>query len=207
MTKKSERYFEAFVEMGSFACDAAALLREILGEFDPEQLDENIKKMHAIEHDCDVTRHTMVRKLAKEFLTPFDREDILEMSVLIDTVTDRIEDVLLRLYMFDIKEIREDALVVADVIVKCTGATKDALEEFHNFRKSKTIQDRVIDINRFEDEGDKLYVVSVRNVFTDQSLSPQVSMAWAQVFHYMEEVCDACEDVAEIIEGVIMKNT
>jgi uncharacterized protein Yka (UPF0111/DUF47 family) len=149
----------------------------------------------------------MVKKLAKEFITPIEREDIMEMSSHIDTVTDKIEDVLLRLYMFNIRTIRTDALIAADIIVKCTSAMRDAQTEFSNFKKSKTIRDKVIEMNRLEDEGDRLYTISVRNVFTDKTLTPVAAFAWENLFHYMEDVCDACEDVADVIEGVIMKNT
>jgi predicted phosphate transport protein (TIGR00153 family) len=166
-----------------------------------------MEKMHAIEQDGDVARHSMTKKLAKEFITPIEREDIMQMSESIDTVTDRIEDVLLRLYMFNIPTVREDALRIADVIVKCATALKEALEEFPNFRKSKTIQEKIIEVNHLEEEGDRLYTEAVRNVFVDDALSPLEATSWHNVFHYMEEVCDACEDVADVIEGVMMKNS
>ncbi|MDR1027790.1 MAG: DUF47 family protein [Clostridiales Family XIII bacterium] len=205
--KKEDKYYDAFIEMGSYSCDAASLLRKILSDFNTEDLDVQMKKMHAIEHDGDMARHTMTKKLAKEFITPIEREDIMQMSESIDTVTDKIEDVLLRLYMFNILSIREDALLIADIIVKCTTALKEALEEFHNFRKSKTLQEKVIEVNRLEEEGDRLYTLAVRHVFTDESLPPLLASSWGTVLHYMEDVCDACEDVADVIEGVMMKNS
>ncbi|MDR1953457.1 MAG: DUF47 family protein [Clostridiales Family XIII bacterium] len=205
--RKENKYYDAFVEMSSYSCDAALLLREILREFNPDDLNMQMEKMHAIEQDGDVARHTMTKKLAKEFITPIEREDIMQMSESIDNVTDKIEDVLLRLYMFNIPSMRDDALLIADVIVKCTTALKDALEEFHNFRKSKTIQEKVIEVNHLEEEGDKLYMMAVRNVFMDESLPPLIASSWNHVLHYMEDVCDACEDVADVIEGVMMKNS
>ena len=131
----------------------------------------------------------------------------MQMADSIDTVTDKIEDVMMRLYMFNIREVREDAIKIADIIMKCTSALKDALEEFHNFRKSKTINGKVIEVNHLEEEGDRMYVVAVRRVFTEEDINPTTAMAWNEVFHYMEDVCDACEDVANVIEGVIMKNS
>jgi uncharacterized protein Yka (UPF0111/DUF47 family) len=207
MGKSDDKYFNAFIEMTGYAHDAALFLKDILNDYDPENLSMQMEKMHAIEHDGDVVRHMMVKKLAKEFITPIEREDIMQMSSHIDTVTDKIEDVLLRLYMFNIRTIRTDALIAADNIVQCTSAMRDALTEFPNFKKSKTIRDKVIEVNRLEDEGDRLYTISVRNVFTDKTLMPIDAFAWENLFHYMEDVCDACEDVADVIEGVIMKNT
>jgi predicted phosphate transport protein (TIGR00153 family) len=205
--KKDDVYFVALVEMASYGCDAALYLREILNHFEPGELDIEREKMHAIEHDGDVARHTMTKKLAREFITPIEREDIMHMSEMIDNVTDKTEDVLLRLYMFNIKEIRPEALEIADIIVKCAAAVKDALEELHNFRKSKTIQELLIEINRLEEEGDRMYNAAVHNVFSEENIDPLAAIAWNHVFHYMEDVCDACEDVADVIEDVIMKNS
>ncbi|MDR0852423.1 MAG: DUF47 family protein [Clostridiales Family XIII bacterium] len=207
MAKKEEKYYEAFIEMSGYSCEAALFLRDILNDYDPDDLDDRIEKMHSIEHSGDLARHIMTKQLAREFITPIDREDIMQMADSIDTVTDKIEDVLLRLHMFNIRVVHEDAVKLADIIVKCATALKEALEEFHNFKKSKTIQEKVIEVNRLEEEGDLLYVQAVRRMFTDERISPLVAMAWSEAYHYMEDVCDACEDVADIIEGVIMKNS
>ncbi|MDR0854689.1 MAG: DUF47 family protein [Clostridiales Family XIII bacterium] len=204
---KKERYYDSFVEMSSFSCDAALYLKEILEDYNPDELDAHIEKMHSIEHDGDVSRHTMTKLLAKEFITPIEREDIMALAEQIDQVTDKIEDVLLRLYMFDVREIRTDAIMIADVIVTCTEAMRDALTEFHNFKKSRTLADKIIEINRLEEEGDRMYQSAVRNAFTDGNLDAKTMFSWNTVYDYMEDVCDATEDVADVIEGVIMKNT
>lgn len=205
--KKQERYYEIFVEMAGFSCDAAVFLREILGSYKVERIDADMEKMHSIEHDGDVSRHQMTKLLAAEFIPPIEREDIMAMSEAIDTVTDKIEDVLQRLYMLNIQEIRKDAVVIADVVVKACEALRDALEDFSNFKKSKTIQDKIIEINRLEEVGDKLYIEAVRGVFTDSEIPPLEAFAWYHIYGYLEDVFDACEDAADIIESVIMKNT
>ena len=205
--KKQERYYEIFVEMSAFGCDAARFLREIFGSYDPEKLEDYMDKMHAIEHDGDVSRHTMIKLLAKEFITPLEREDIMAMGETIDTVTDKIEDVLQKMYMYNVKTVREDALKAADKLIEITGALKSALEEFHNFKKSRTLNDMLIEINRMEEMGDRLYIEATRNVFTDETITPIEAFAWSHIFHYIEDVFDACEDAADVIEGTIMKNS
>lgn len=205
--KKQDRYYDIFIEMGAFSCDAAVFLREILGDFDPGKLESYMEKMHAIEHDGDISKHAMTKLLAKEFITPIEREDIMAMSESIDTVTDKTEDVLQKMFMYNIMTVRKDAITLADEVVKCTEAMKDALEEFRNFKKSKTIGEKLIEINRLEEVGDRMYIEATRKVFTDTSLSPLEAFSWSHVFHYLEEVFDACEDVADVIEGVIMKNS
>ena len=205
--KKQDRYYDIFVEMCTFSYNAAVLLREIRNDFDPEKLSENMAKMHAIEHEGDDARHAMTRMLAKEFITPIDREDIMAMSETIDTVTDKIEDVLQKMYMYNVQKGREDALIIADTLIKTTETLREALEEFRNFKKSKIIQEKIIEINRLEEDGDSMYIEATRRVFTDEGLTPLEAFAWTHIFHYMEDVFDACEDAADVIEGVVMKNT
>lgn len=205
--KKQERYFQGFVEMSKISSDAARFLFEILSEFDPDQVNTYMEKMHAIEHKGDVARHEMTKLLAREFITPIEREDIMALSESIDQVTDKIEDVLQKTYMYNIKSIRGDAIATAEILVDCTDAVRMALEEFHNFKKSKTIGDQLIEVNRLEEVGDRLYIESTRNVFTDPDITPLEAFSWSHIFHYMEDVFDACEDTADVIEGVIMKNS
>jgi len=207
VSKKQDRYYEIFIEMCEFSCAAAVFLRETLGNFDPERLGKDIEKMHSIEHDGDISRHGMVKLLAKEFITPIEREDIMAMSEMIDTVTDKIEDVLQKMYMYNVKSVRADAFELADTIIKSTETLKEALEEFRNFKKSKTINEKIIEINRLEEVGDSLYIEAVRHIFTEEGLPPIEAFGWSHVLHYMEDVLDACEDTADVIEGVIMKHT
>ena len=104
------------MELVGYSCKAAELLKEILNDFDSEMLPQKMKEMHEIEHSGDEARHRMIRRLAKEFITPIEREDIMVMADSIDTVTDTIEDVLMRMYMYNISQVTEHALKMTDVI-------------------------------------------------------------------------------------------
>jgi len=205
--KKQERFYEMFVEMSEYSCGAARLLRDILNDYDLEKIGFYMEKMHEFEHSGDVARHKMMKSLAKEFITPIEREDIMQMGESIDTVTDKIEDVLQKMYMYNIKTIRKDAIRAADQLIEIAELLKAALAEFHNFKKSKSINDMLIEINRLEEIGDRLYLEATRNVFTDPDIQPIEAFAWSHIFHYVEDVFDACEDAADVIEGVIMKNS
>ncbi len=204
--KKDENYFGIFVELAQYSRDAAVLLNEIIINFKASDLEEKMIQMHNIEQAGDVGRHRMMEKLVREFITPIEREDIVALADAIDNVTDTIEDVMLRIYMFNFTAMREDAIKMAGLIIKCCDALKEALQEFHNFRKSQTLHKLLVEINHLEEEGDTLFVKATRNLFVNEKNSIEI-LAWRETLDYMEKCCDACEDVAEVIESVMMKNS
>lgn len=204
--KKEDSYFSTLVNLVKYSCDAAALLNDIMNDYKPEELREKMVEMHAIEHAGDVERHIMIKKLAKEFITPIEREDIVALADSIDNVTDTIEDVLMRMYMFNIQSMREDAIKMGKIIARCCDALKEALEEFYNFRKSQSLHGLIIEINTLEEEGDRLFTEATRTLYVNEKDPIQV-FGWDQTLHYMEKCCDACEDVSDVIESVMMKNS
>ena len=144
--KKNHDYFSMLVDGVSYACAAAEMLNEYLQDFEPEKLSHHIEEMHKIEHAADIAKHEMLQKLLKEFITTIDREDILELADVIDDVTDSLEDVLLRMYMYNITQLREEALEFSAIIIKCCREMKIMMEEFPNFRKSKKLKESIIEI-------------------------------------------------------------
>lgn len=202
---KKNIYFDTFQTLVDYSCQAARELQSSLQAFDPLTLQEKIAALHAIEHRADNEKHDMMEKLAQEFVTPIEREDIIMLAGKIDDVIDAIEDVLMRIYMYDIKEIRPAALAFTDVIVRCTQALQAAMQEFPNYQKSKELQQFIIDVNTMEEEGDALYIEAVHTLFTTEK-DPVKVIAWSETFDRLEKSCDACEDVAGVMEGVVMKN-
>jgi len=204
--KRSEDYFDTFVKLVEYSCQAADLLNDIMNNFNAEILREKMNEMHEIEHAGDTERHVMIRKLSKEFITPIDREDIMLLPDAIDDVTDTIEDVLLRLYMFNILSIKDYAKKMAEIIVNCCNALKQALKEFHDFQKSKILHELIVEVNVLEEKGDKLYTEAVHSLYVNSKNVVEI-MAWDQTYDYLENCCDACEEVANVIENIILKNS
>jgi len=133
MARKNEfDYFDSFVKLSEYCCDAAKMLDENLINFNAGTLEEKMKKMHEIEHDSDMLVHEVVRRLAKEFITPIEREDIVKLVHEIDEITDNIEDVLLHMYMYNVKEIKNDSLRFSKLIFQSCEELKLAFEEFKN---------------------------------------------------------------------------
>ena len=206
MKKREYDYFDVFVRGVEYSCQAAQLLQESLKEFDPDQLQTTIKDMHVIEHAADMAKHEVLSQLAHAFMTPIEREDILQLVQEIDDVTDGIEDVLLRIYMYNILSLRPEAVEFSTLILQCCEAMKTAMTEFRNFRKSSSLHDSIVEINRLEEEGDALYTRAVRKLFLT-SRDPIELTIWREMFDRMEKCCDACEHVANVIESVVMKNS
>ena len=209
MAKKMNEYFETFLKMGEFSYQAAQNLSSTLKDFDPSKIEARRKSLHDIEQQADMAKHTMMTRLAAEFVAPIEREDIVQMVNELDSVTDAIEDVLMRIYMFNIQKIRQDALVMVEVICRSCKALLGALEEFPNFRSKASaakLHERIVAVNTLEEEGDGLYIKAMRNLYT-QSKDPIEVMTWSETFDTLEECCDACEHVANVMEGIIMKNS
>lgn len=206
MSKKSENYyFENFIACAQIACEAAQLLQQILTDYAVDQLDENLQKMHAIEHKADQKKHEMLEKLVKEFITPIERDDIVELSQRIDDVTDFIEDVMIHLDIGQMQTMREDCLPFAQLILKCCNGMTDMLTEFQTFRKSKRLRQTVIELNHLEEEGDAMYIRAMKDLHQSTE-SPIDAIAWREVYKSFERVCDACEDVANIVESILIEN-
>ena len=204
--KKDHDYFSMLVDGVSYACSAAELLHNDLQHFEPDKLPQHIDEMHKIEHTADLAKHDMLEKLLKEFITPIDREDILELAGAIDDVTDSLEDVLLRMYMYNITALREEALQFSTIIIQCCSEMKTMMEEFSNFRKSKKIKDTIIEINRLEEEGDKLFTQALHRLYASPN-DPTEIMVWTSLYDQLEHCCDLCEDVADVVERVILTNS
>jgi predicted phosphate transport protein (TIGR00153 family) len=203
---KDYNYFNAFVELSKFSLKAAEFLNTTLNEFKVETIEQKVIEMHLIEHSADDERHEIMNRLVKEFLPPIEREDIISLADNIDNVVDSIEDVLIVIEMYDVQAIRPEIFKFTELIINCCKSLNSALVEFHNFKKSKILHDAIIDVNRLEEEGDKLYINSMRSLFKNTK-DPIELMVYKEIYHLLEKCCDNCEDVANDIENIVMKNS
>lgn len=204
--KNSFDYFDGFIKLAEYSYDAAKLLDDILKNFDVDTLQEKMKIMHEIEHTADLDGHEITRRLAKEFIPPIEREDIIMLIHEIDDITDCIEDVLLHMYMYNVKEIRVDAIKFSNLILLSCKELIETFKEFKNFKKSKEIHNKIIKINRLEEEGDNLYTEIVRKLHVTTNNAIDI-MTWTIAYNRLEKCCDACEEAVNIVESIIMKNS
>lgn len=207
MSKKQDTYyFDNFVECAEHSSKAAKLLKKFLNSYDEHNLKKCLDEMHEIEHSADKKKHELTEMLVKAFITPIDREDIVEMSYKLDDLTDKIEDVLVRLYLNHVTEINPHALKMIDVVEQCCDELLALMKEFHDFKRSKQIKEHIIKINSLEEQGDRLYISSMYSL-KSESQDALYIMAWRDIYTYLEKCTDTAEHIADTVELVIMKNS
>lgn len=204
--KQDDFYFQNFITCAEFSSQAAHLLKDILSDFRPEETKKRLDELHAIEHAADEKKHELNDKLVKAFITPIEREDIASLSQQIDNLTDKIEEVFIRIYINNVSKIRPEALEMLDIVIRCCEEICGLMREFANFRRSKELKDRIIRINSLEEEADRLYIANMRALHSEERDVLEI-IAWREIYSYLEKCADACEHAADVVEGVVMKNS
>ena len=206
MAKGDKFYFENFVECANLAKKAANYLVGCLENYDADKIVTMLNEMHSFEHSADKKKHEMNEKLAKAFVTPVEREDLDMLSHQLDNVLDTLEEVLQKLYIYNIKTIEPAAVEYANNLVKGCDYLCDIMSEFENFKKSKKIRSLIVGCNDVEEECDKLYLETMHEL-TKKSTDALATIAWYKIYDCFEACADACEHVSECVGSIIMKNT
>ena len=203
VSRKEEVFYDMFVEMSEFACLAATKLNDLINNY--VDIDEKIAEIKTVEHECDQVYHRIMKQLNKSFVTPIDREDINLIARELDNITDTIEDAAHSFRMFNILTIKEEAKILSELIQKGTAELNTLMVELKNMKTSKLLAPKVIEVNRIENEGDDIYRSAMTSLFAGEMDALEV-IKWKQIYEFLENSLDACEEVANTVEGVVMKN-
>lgn len=209
MAKKHKEfdYFEAFEQQARLIVQQADLLVDSIKQYESsEGVEEVMKKAHELEHEGDEVTQAIYRAVAHDFITPIDRDDIIEMADSLDNVNDYLEGVVQRFYMYDVQEMHEGALEFAKVLKKSGHALSTAMEDFKNFKRSKQFKHLVGEVSGREEEADQLYVKLIRGLHTADKQNPMRVYVWSNIFRRMENCADACEHAADVMNGIMLKN-
>lgn len=201
---KDEDFFGMFEDQAQNVLEGAKMLVAIMEDY--SDLDQKVLKVSSVEHNGDEITHAIVEKLNKTFLTPFDREDIHELSSALDDIIDFIDATVGRMALYKVKAPTEDAVSLANIIQRCVEETSEAVMELHNFRKSDgNIRKHFIEIHRLENEGDRVSRAAIARLFECETNAIEV-IKWKEIYEHLETAIDKCEDAANIIESVVLKN-
>ena len=212
MAKKQRfDYFEAFVLQARIARKESQALVAAMEDYrpdDPGWFEERLEEMHAIEKEGDTVSHEIFDHLAVEFIPPIDREDVTELCILLDDVTDQVEEVMQHLYMYDLHSLHPLAVKTAHVIDEAVEAVAEATRAFNEFKKPKKLNKLLVAVHDKESEADELYMEGKRDVFLNHAdESPAYLIAWNNMFSHMERCCDSCEGVASVMQKIALKNS
>ncbi|MDD2648640.1 MAG: DUF47 family protein [Eubacteriales bacterium] len=199
-------YFDIMLRQAGCARTAAEMLVKIFNDFNPEKAREYRDNMHELEHSADGIRHEALKALSRDFITPIERDDLTRLIAILDDVIDELDEVAIELYMFCTKKLTKDALVLAGLVERCVKALESAVREFRSFKKSQTLRPLIIEVNTVESEADEAYIEAMRRLFESGEDVMQVYGLKA-IYQRLENCCDLCEHVADVMESTVMDNT
>ncbi|MBQ9043579.1 MAG: DUF47 family protein [Eggerthellaceae bacterium] len=209
MAKKDKfNYFDAFEKQVDIAEEEVEVLIEAIENFEhAEDLEKLLERAHEIEHRGDEINHIILTNVSTDFITPIERGDIIELAQNLDTLTDMIEGILQRFYMFDIHFMHPQAIEFAQIIKKSLKALRKSMGTFREFKKVKKIRAMVEDVNQLEEQADALYMKTIRHLYTVDAKNDAVRVeVWSRLFDRLEATCDACETVADTMANIMLKN-
>jgi uncharacterized protein len=198
---KEEKFYDDFRALGQEITKGAALLEQMIAT-DPPRYDlaHEIKE---IEHRCDSLTHGTIQRLNQTFVTPIDREDIFELARSLDDCMDAIDHCAALISMYEFATIRAGA---RDLTKLLTASSKSVLAAVNALEKKMAIAPHIVEINRLENEADRVHQTAVKDLF-HQERDPIAILKWKELLDELEKATDECEDVANVLEGVVVKHS
>jgi predicted phosphate transport protein (TIGR00153 family) len=198
---KDREFFDLFEEAAANAVQAADLLDRMLGRY-PESADL-ARDIVICEQTGDRITHDIIQRLNSTFVTPIDREDILQLTSALDDVVDLIDEVSDYLGLYRIEAPMEQAQRLAHIILQATRQIAEAMPRLRNFQD---IRHYTVEINRLENDGDRVVRDAIASLFYG-GIDPMVVIRWKDIFERLEEAIDSTEHVANALEGIVIKNS
>jgi uncharacterized protein len=197
---REARFFDDFVAMAEQIRLGATMLEEMLAPDRP--IWDKADQIKEVEHKCDFLTHEIIQRLHRTFVTPLDREDIHELARSLDDVMDAIDDSAAVVRLYSIERVRPDARELARIIKASTDEMVKALKALE---RKQGVAEPAVEINRLENEADRVHQAAVRRLFEEER-DPITIMKWKEILDFLEVSTDRCEDVANAVEGIVVKH-
>jgi len=201
---KDTVFFDLFEGLARHAVSSAEHLRRMAKHY-PEQQDDHVQRIRDEEHAADGLAHKALERLDRTFITPFDREDIHELVGGMDDIVDTVDAIAKRFTLYHIKEMQSWFLKQSDVLVQATIVVNEAMHRLRKARKLSELSDRLIEIHRLESVGDDNNHAAVSELYNGSTDTLEV-IKWKEFYDMIEEAIDACEDVGNTLERIVLKN-
>jgi predicted phosphate transport protein (TIGR00153 family) len=196
-----EKFFDLFKESAQNCLAGARLLKEMLDRYENPQ--ESWKKLKDLEHEGDRITHRTIRSLNQTFLTPIDAEDIHALTTALDNVMDAIEAAASRMILFRIDKPTLEARELCEII---ENSTEQLVKAVSHMPRLDDIDEYCIEINRLENSADDIYRKAIGQLF-ENGTTPMDVIKWLDIYEILESATDRCEDVADTLETIGLKNS
>lgn len=193
-------YFEELARLSTEACQAFVDLTD--GKADHPAQAARIKD---IEHKADEITHTCIEELNKTFITPIDRVDIHQLIKRLDDIVDAVDSCTSRIALYELQEMRPEAGQLAAVLLQASKEIESALQGLRNIKSANLITERLIQIHHHENEGDAILRAALVRLFKEEHGNPILVIKWKEIFERLERATDRCEEVANIIEKIVIE--
>ena len=200
---KDTVFYDLFEGLSRHAVSSAEHLRQMVRNF--PNIESHLQKIRDEEHAADQLAHTALDRLDRTFITPFDREDIHELVGGLDDIIDGIDALAKRFPLFHVKSVDPTFALQADVLVQATLAVSEAVHRLRRSRKLSELSDKLIEIHHKESVGDDNHHAALSRLFGGE-VEPLDVMKWKELFDYIEDAIDGCEDVGNTLERIVLKN-
>ncbi|MGK0550547.1 DUF47 domain-containing protein [Enterococcus faecalis] len=204
--KKHFDYFGELNRLAANAYESAKILEMIMMDYSLEKLVAESEKIHTLEKDSDEIGRNIVSELYVSFITPIDREDIVHMTDCLDNVIDNINSLTFSMDHLLVTEVTEVSKQMVAYVVAGTAGLVSAMQEFAKFKNSKTLNSMIYEVNNIESQADRLYSDSVKALFTSEKDVLKI-IKWKEVYDQLEATINACETAANLIVGIVIKNS
>ena len=199
---REEDFFGFFERHAALTVEGAKEMRRLIGG--GQDVSVLTARIREIEHETDVITHGCVERLHKTFITPLDRDAIHQLITRMDDVMDYIESAAVAVNLYELTEMTAAAQSMADVLVRATEAVAVAVSGLKNLKRSDDVLKACIEVNRLENEGDDILRGALADLFRGKD--PLLVLKWKEVYEALENATDSCEDVANVIEGVVLEH-
>jgi predicted phosphate transport protein (TIGR00153 family) len=200
---RQTNFFDFFEQHAAISVAGAHEL-EKLAKDNPD-VEEIARRIKDLEHKADEVTHTCMETLHTTFITPIDRNDIHRLASKLDDIMDLIDGAARQVSLFEITSLPESAREATTVLVLSTEAVERAVKGLRSMKNATTILGECVRINELENQADRIKASAVAHLFREQS-NAVVVLKWHEVYQALENVTDACEDVANVIEGIVLEH-
>jgi uncharacterized protein len=198
---QKREFFDLFNQAATNAVDISERLIGLLNDF-PERADEGMRDIKELEHQGDRLTHELVDLINRTFVTPFDRDDMFRLAGVLDDICDHVDDSAEKIVGYGVREVREPARRQAEVIQRAASKLSEAIARLEGFKDSKR---QLIELRELEDEGDRIAREAIAELFSG-GVDAIALIRWKDIYEQLEEAVDACENAADVLEAILVKN-